>query len=212
MAASAGRFCPHIRRRYRRWLQTPHGAFTRTRGPRQAHRARSSRRHQRVCKKPRRPALGSTGSRRTRAGTRPRLPHWLQGRRHGRDRQAARPRCGLPHQAAPRRRRHQTRARPPRQKGRCQHHRHRQRHRQPRDRGSRLGVHCRAGTRTAIHHRQRGRRVGVFRLRAREPGVSQSGCHRARRHELRPPPAGPAGRARQDSAPVHRRGPIPARP
>ncbi len=40
--------------------------------------------------------------------------------------------------AAPRRRRHQARARPPRQEGQRQHHRHRQRHRQPRDRGSRL--------------------------------------------------------------------------
>ena len=141
-----------------------------------------------------------------------RLPHRLQGRRHGRDRQATRPRRGLPHQAAPRRRRHQARARPPRQEGRRQHHRHRQRHRQPRDRGSRLGVHCRAGAWAAIHHRQRGRRVGVLRLRARQPGISRPGRHRAWRHEPGPPPAGPVGRARQDSAPIHRRWPVPARP
>ena len=64
----------------------------------------------------------------------------------------------------------------------------------------------------AIHHRQRGRRVGVLRLRARQPGVSRPGRHRAWRHEPGPPPAGPAGRARQDPAPVYRRGPVPARP
>ena len=149
---------------------------------------------------------------RPRARARPGLPHRLQGRRHGRDRQTTRPRRGLPHQAAPRRRRHQARARSPRQEGQRQHHRHRQRHRQPRDRGSRLGVHCRAGARAAIHHRQRGRRVGVLRLRARQPGISRPGRHRARRHEPGPPPARPAGRARQDSAPVHRRWPVPARP
>ncbi len=55
-------------------------------------------------------------------------------------------------------------------------------------------------------------RVGVLRLRARKPGVSRPGCHRTWRHEPGPPPARPAGRARQDSAPVHRRGPVPARP
>lgn len=77
------------------------------RGPRQTHRSRPDRGHQRLCQESRRPALGTPRTRRPRARARPGLPYRLQGRRHGRDRQVTRPRRGLPHQAAPRRRRHQ---------------------------------------------------------------------------------------------------------
>ena len=64
---------------------------------------------------------------------------------------------------------HQARARAP-TCGRydVEHHRHRQRHGQPGDRGGGLRVHRRVRARPALHHRQRGGRVGLLRLRAGE--------------------------------------------
>ena len=56
-----------------------------------------------------------------------------------------------------------------------------------------------------------GRRLRLFRLRAGGQRVPRPRRQPARRRVHRPPPAGPAGRARQDRAQGHRRRPIPAR-
>ena len=212
MAAPPRRLCPGVRRRDRRRLQAPHGPLARARGPLRPHRPRAGRRNRRLCEEPRGASFRQAREGREGPRARPGLPDRLQGRRHRRVRQAPRPRRGLSHQASPRRRGDQARACPAGEQRPRQHHRYRKRHGKPRDRGGRLGVHLRAGARAPLHHRQRGRRLGLLGLRAREPRVSRPRRHRARRHELRPAPARPARRARQDPAPVHRRGSVSARP
>ncbi|MCY1432590.1 hypothetical protein D9M71_485920 [compost metagenome] len=60
-------------------------------------------------------------------------------------------------------------------------------------------------------HGQRGRRLGVYGVRTGGQGIPGSRRLPARRRLHRPPPAGPAGRAGEDRAEVHRRRPVPAR-
>ena len=176
------------------------------------HRARADGRHPRVRPEHGKPALAAPRARRARHRARPRLPHGLQGSRARRVRRAARPRHRLPHPAALGRRGHEARAGRLRAALRRERRRHRQRHGQPRDRRGGGRLHRRVGGRRALHHRERGGRVGVFRLQAGKRGIPRSRRHHAWRDELGPPPAGPAGRAREDPATVHRRGPVPARP
>ena len=57
----------------------------------------------------------------------------------------------------------------------------------------------------------RGRRLGVFGLGAGSAGIPGAGREPAGRGFHRPSPAGSAGRAGQDRAQGHRRGPVPAR-
>ena len=56
-----------------------------------------------------------------------------------------------------------------------------------------------------------GRRVGVLGVRVRRAGAARPGRLAARRGVDRPPPPGPARRARQDRPEVDRRRPVPAR-
>ena len=129
-------------------------------------------------------------------------------------RQAARLRHRLPHPAAQRRCGHQAHAKlawfatPPRQ-----HHRHRQRHGQPRDRGGGGRPHRRSRTpdlRYTIVNEAGASVYSASKLASEEYpdlDVTTRGAI-----EPGPPPAGPARRAGEDTAAVHRRGPVPARP
>ncbi len=58
---------------------------------------------------------------------------------------------------------------------------------------------------------ERIRRLHLFRLRDRAPGVSRPGPHRPRRYLHRATPAGPSGRAGEAGPQVHRRRPVSAR-
>ena len=175
-------------------------------------RARRGRGHPHLRQEPERPAARRAGRPARHHGHRPRHPHRLQGRRRRRHRQAARHRHHLPARAAPRLGRLAVHHRPPGCETPGQPGRHRQRHRQPRNRQAGAGRdQALPGTAADQDRRLRSRRLGLFRLRTRGAGNSRSRRVDSRRRVDRPPPAGPAGRAGQDRAEIHRRRPVPAR-
>ena len=122
----------------------------------------------------------------------------------------------LPARAAPRLGRLASCAGPARGAARRQPDRDRQRHRQPRDRQARRRPdQARAAARARRQARQdrgqRSRRLGLLGLRIRQQGAARPRREPARRGVDRAPPAGSAGRAREDRSQEHRRGPVPAR-